>query len=175
MAELMSTKRMTEEQARAVIKDYENKERIRGLVAKRAAERGDSPASGPIFRPRTPPGGSPGSPLQSSKQYYDNARAALKYHAAQRAASLKRSAPTTTSPPPAGTRTPLPPARTRTPPPTGAGTPSPEEFRALLDSLGVGRPVKKAKGGLIKPRKKSSRKKSIDGIARKGKTKGTQR
>lgn len=162
--------RMTEAQARAVIKNYENKERISRLVAERAAERGDSGStSGPTFRPRTPPGGSPGSPLQSREQFYKNAQAALKYHEDKRTASLKRYAPPLT-----GTGTP-PPARTRTPPPTGAGTPSPEEFRALLDSLGVGRPVKKAKGGLIKPRKKSSRKKSIDGIARKGKTKGTQR
>ena len=154
--------RMTEAQARAVIKNHENKKRISRLVAERAAERGDSGStSGPTFRPRTPPGGSPGSPLQSREQFYKNAQAALKYHEDKRTASLKRYAP--------------PPARTRTPPPTGAGTPSPEEFRALLDSLGVGRPVKKAKGGLIKPRKKSSRKKSIDGIARKGKTKGTQR
>jgi len=163
--------RMTEAQARAVIKEHEKKKRISRLVAERAAERGDSGStSGPVFRPRTPPGGTPGSPLQSGEQYYKNAQAALKHHEDKRTASLKRYAP-----PPARTRTPLPPARTRTPPPTGAGTPSPEEFRALLDSLGVGRPVKKAKGGLIKPRKKSSRKKSIDGIARQGKTKGTQR
>ena len=162
--------RMTEAQARAVMENYENEERISRLVAERAAERGDSGStSGPTFRPRTPPGGSPGSPLQSREQFYKNAQAALKYHEDKRTASLKRYAPPLT-----GTGTP-PPARTRTPPPTGAGTPSPEEFRALLDSLGVGRPVKKAKGGLIKPRKKSSRKKSIDGIARKGKTKGTQR
>ena len=33
----------------------------------------------------------------------------------------------------------------------------------------------RAKGGLIKSRKKSPRKKSIDGLARRGKTKGTQR
>ena len=162
--------RMTEAQARAVIKNHENKKRISRLVAERAAERGDSGStSGPTFRPRTPPGGSPGSPLQSREQFYKNAQAALKYHEDKRTASLKRYAP-----PPARTRTP-PPTGAGTPPPTGAGTPSPEEFRALLDSLGVGRPVKKAKGGLIKPRKKSSRKKSIDGIARKGKTKGTQR
>ena len=162
--------RMTEAQARAVIKEHEKKKRISRLVAERAAERGDSGStSGPTFRPRTPPGGSPGSPLQSREQFYKNAQAALKYHEDKRTASLKRYAP-----PPARTRTP-PPTGAGTPPPTGAGTPSPEEFRALLDSLGVGRPVKKAKGGLIKPRKKSSRKKSIDGIARKGKTKGTQR
>ena len=148
--------RMTEKVARAVMKKYENEERISRLIAERAAERGDPPPSGPVFRPRTPPGGTPGSPLQSREQYYKNAQAALKHHEDKRTASLKRYA--------------LPPARTRTPPPTGAGTPSPEEFRALLDRLGVGRSVKKAKGGLIKPHKKS-----IDGVARKGKTKGTQR
>ena len=165
--------RMTEKVARAVMKKYENEERISRLIAERAAERGDPPPSGPVFRPRTPPGGTPGSPLQSREQYYKNAQAALKHHEDKRTASLKRYAlppARTRTPPPAGTRTPLPPARTRTPPPTGAGTPSPEEFRALLDRLGVGRSVKKAKGGLIKPHKKS-----IDGVARKGKTKGTQR
>jgi len=165
----MADERMSEKQALAVIKEHENKKRISRLVAERAAERGDPPPSGPVFRPRTPPGGTPGSPLQSREQYYKNAQAALKYHEDKRAASLKRYAP-----PPTTVTTPSP-ARTRTPPPTGAGTPSPEEFRALLDRLGVERPVKKAKGGLIKPRKKSSRKKSIDGVARKGKTKGTQR
>jgi hypothetical protein len=138
-------KRMSEAQARTVIKEYEYKQRIRARIAKEAKERGDPPPSGPVFRPRT-------IPLQSREQYYKNAQAALKYHEDERAASLKQYT------------TPLP-ARTRTPPPTD------EEFRGLLDRLGVERPVKKAKGGLIKARKKSS----IDGIARKGHTKAPHR
>ena len=37
------------------------------------------------------------------------------------------------------------------------------------------KPIKKAKGGLVKKSKKKPKKKSIDGIARKGKTKGKHR
>ena len=89
----MAEEHMTEARARAVKRDYEHKERIRKRVSEEAKKRGDPPPSGPVFRPRTPPGGTPGSPLQSRKQHYDNALAALKYWKGKRAAFLNRHIP----------------------------------------------------------------------------------
>jgi hypothetical protein len=135
----------------------------------------------------------PSRRITTENRLLRRANEAIRFHQSDEFAQQYAPPPTTTTtPPPARTRTPPPttvttppPARTRTPSPTTVTTPPPartrtpsptdEEFRALLDRLGVERPVKKAKGGLIKSRKKSSRKKSIDGLARKGKTKGTQR
>ena len=158
---MTGTRRMSEKRANAIIDAYENKKRINAIMVKEAKERGDPPPSGPVFRPRTPPGGTPGSPLESPEQQYEDAQAARDYYEEQRAASLNKYA---------------------TPTPTTITAPAPtdEEFRNLLDRLGVKRPVKNAKGGLIKSRKKSSRtksprKKSIDGIARRGKTRGKHR
>ena len=49
------------------------------------------------------------------------------------------------------------------------------EDRAEREKAGTIKPLKAKKGGLIKSRKKSSPKKSIDGVARKGKTKAKHR
>lgn len=140
---MTGTQRMSEKQANARIASINRRRKAREHVRSLPPD-----PNSPVFRPRTPPGGSPGSPLRSEAQQYKDARDALKYYEEQRAASINEAK---------------------------AKAPTEGALKSLFERLGVERPVEKAKGGLIKSRKKSSRKKSIDGLARKGKTKGKHR